>query len=170
MRWVRQDITKLALHCRADAVTSHFDALNHLLTPEALGRVFANAAGVLNDGGLFVFDLSTRHGLRWLRGREKMFAVGPHVYMASNALDERTGIATFHQTWFVKSGRHYVRRDVRVQERAYTDREVIDLLRAAGLRLLETSVQVSLDGRPGRKVYVAQKPAARVTARSSPGC
>ncbi len=174
VRWVRQDVTKLALRCQADAVTSHFDALNHLLTPRALGRAFANVAGILNDGGLFVFDLNTSHMLEWLRGREKMFAVGPHVFMASNTLDERTGIATFHQTWFVKHGRSYVRRDVRVRERAYTDREVIDLLGAAGLRLVETNVQVSIEGKPSRKVYVAQKTvarAARVTARrSSPGC
>ena len=157
VQWYRQDLTRLRLPFRGDAVTCHFDALNHVLVRRDLERVFRNVAAVLQEGGLFVFDLNTGHMLRWLSGREKLFTVGRNVFMASNALDARTGIATFRQLWFVRTGRHYQRRDVIVRERAYSDTDLRAMLRAAGLRLIQVAVQRRVEGRAARKIYVAVK-------------
>lgn len=155
VRWVRQDITRLDLPERADFVTCQFDALNHVLDARDLQRVFTRVARALRPGGLFQFDLNTVHWLRWLNGREKLFRAGPHVYVASNEFDERTGIATFHQHWFVRTGRLYRTRHIVVRERAFTDTAVRMMLRKAGLRLLGISTQTLVDGKPGRKLYLA---------------
>jgi SAM-dependent methyltransferase len=157
VRWYRQDMTQLRLDLRADAVTCHGDALNHVLDRRHLERVFRNVAAILGEGGLFIFDLSTPHMLRWLHGRDKLFTAGGHVCVASNDLDERTGIATFRHIWFVKSGRHYLRHDVIVRQRAYPDAELRAMLRAARLRLERITVQRSVEGRAARKIYVAVK-------------
>jgi SAM-dependent methyltransferase len=155
VRWYRQDMTRLRIPERADLVTCHFDALNHVLDPADLERVFANVAATLRVGGLFQFDLNTAQMLRWLGGREKLFRVGRHVFTASNEFDARTGIATFHQVWFVRTGRLYERRDVTVRERAYEDRDLRAMLRRAGLRLLKVTVQRRIGNAPSRKLYLA---------------
>lgn len=104
VRWVRQELTELKLGVRADFVTCHFDALNHVFDTRDLGRVFARVAATLRSGGLFQFDLNTVQMLRWLAVREKLFRVGPHWFTATNAYDEKSGLATFNQHWFIKRG------------------------------------------------------------------
>lgn len=157
VRWVRQDLRDLSLGVTADAVTCHFDALNHLLDPRELQEAFRRAARVLCAGGLFVFDLNTIHMLRWLHGREKLVHVGRDLFMAANELDTATGIATFRQCWFLKRGRLYEQRTVVVRERAYPDADVRSMLRREGLRLAGVSTQRAIGGKPVRKVYVAVK-------------
>jgi len=157
VRWLRQDIRRFRVEEQADAVTCHFDALNHLLALDDLGRVFHRVAATLRPGGLFQFDLNTVHWLRWLNGREKLFTVGPHVFMANNLYDESSGIATFQQVWFVKRGRLFKKFDVQVRERAFTDAELRRLLREAGLRLERMSVMLRIDGKPVRQLYLASR-------------
>ena len=155
VRWYKQDLTRLRIRERADAVTCHFDALNHVLRTEDLQRVFSNVATILNVGGLFQFDLNTVHMLRWLNGRDKLFLVGSNIFTATNTFDKATGIATFRQLWFVPRGRLYAFHDVVVRERAYSDTQLRAMLRAAGLRLAQGKVQRTLEGRPVRKLYLA---------------
>jgi ubiquinone/menaquinone biosynthesis C-methylase UbiE len=163
VRWIRQDITRLdigGLSGRADFVTCHFDALNHVLDERDLQRVFTRVRRLLRPGGLFQFDLNTVHWLRWLKGREKLFRAGPHVFMASNEFDERTGIATFHQYWFVRTGRLYQMRHIVVRERAFADADIRGMLRKAGLRLLKATTQIVIDGKPGRRLFLSARSAS----------
>jgi ubiquinone/menaquinone biosynthesis C-methylase UbiE len=155
VHWLRQDLERLRLDVRADVVTCHFDALNHVLETDGLQRVFANVARVLRPGGLFQFDLNTRFMLQWLSTSEKLFRVGPHAFTAYNEFDAATGIATFHQLWFVKQGRLFRKVEVSVRERAFDEAEIRGMLRSAGLRLARVSVQRRLKGRPIRKLYLA---------------
>jgi len=158
VRWVRQDLERLRLDVQADVVTCHFDALNHVLEADGLQRVFVNVARILRPAGLFQFDLNTRFMLQWLSTSEKLFRVGPHSFTAYNAFDAATGIATFHQMWFVKQGRLFRKFEVSVDERAFDDVELRRMLGDAGLRLERVTVQRRLKGRPIRKVYMAVRP------------
>lgn len=155
VRWCRQDLAHLRLAESADAVTCHGDALNHVLDARSLQRVFINVARVVRPAGLFLFDLSTETMLRWLAGREKMFHVGPHTFVATNEFDPKRRIATFHQTWFVAKGRLFEKRKVTVRERAYPDAEVRRMLRTAGFKVASVKTQREVDGRPARLVYTA---------------
>jgi ubiquinone/menaquinone biosynthesis C-methylase UbiE len=166
VRWVRQDATRLHLDVQADAVTCHFDALNHVLELAELQLVFNRVAATLRPGGLFLFDLNTRYFLEFLSTSEKLFRVGPHSFTAYNAFDPKTGVATFNQLWFVKQGRLYRKVLVTVRTRSFEDSALRQMLRAAGLRIDRIAVMRRLKGRPIRKLYVAVKPpAARVSAR-----
>jgi SAM-dependent methyltransferase len=169
--WVRQDAARLRLNVRADVVTCHFDALNHVLEAADLQRLFDRVATTLRPGGLFVFDLNTRYMLEWLSTSEKLFHVGPHCFTAYNAFDAATGIATFNQLWFVKQGRRFRKVLVTVRTRSYEDVELRRMLRAAGLRLERLTVQRRLKGRPIRKLYLAVRTGAGagpVSARRRP--
>ncbi|HQQ76010.1 MAG TPA: class I SAM-dependent methyltransferase [Thermoanaerobaculia bacterium] len=157
VRWVRQDLTRLSLDVTADVATCHFDALNHILDAKDVQRIFANTARLLRPGGLFLFDLTTRSWLEWLSTSEKLFEAGPDVFMATNAFDRKTGIATFNQLWFVKQGRLYRKILVTVKERSFEDAEVRRMLRVSGLRLETIRVIQRMKGRPVRKLYVASR-------------
>jgi SAM-dependent methyltransferase len=157
VRWVRQDLVTLNLGLQADFATCHFDALNHVLDAADLERVFARVGATLRPGGLFQFDLNTAHWLRWLAGRDKLFKVGPHWFTASNSYDGKTGVATFNQLWFVRRGRLFERRLVTVRERAFSDAAIRRMLTSGGMRLVRVDTQVEIDGRPMRKLYLAEK-------------
>jgi ubiquinone/menaquinone biosynthesis C-methylase UbiE len=166
VRWVRQELSELRLDVRADFVTCHFDALNHVLDASDLQRIFRRVRETLRPGGLFLFDLNTLHMLRWLAGRDRLCRVGPHWFTSSNEYDEKSGVATFSQHWFVKKGRLFERRLVRVEERAFADAALERWLAAAGLRLLRVDTQVVIDEKPMRRLYLAERtmggPARRV--------
>ena len=157
VRWINQDLRELHLDLKADVATCHFDSLNHILTIRDLQKVFERVARILNKGGLFQFDLSTAFWFRWLDVHEKLFQVGPNYIMAYNDYDSRKGIVTFHQLWFVRSGRTYKKREVTVQEAAYTQKEVRSMLKKAGLRPLKISVCHKMEGKPMRFLYLVQK-------------
>jgi ubiquinone/menaquinone biosynthesis C-methylase UbiE len=165
VRWIRQDLERLRLGVQADVVTCHFDALNHVLEADRLRRVFANVARILRPGGLFQFDLNTLFMLRWLSTSEKLFRVGPHAFTAHNEFDAASGIATFHQLWFIKRGRLFRKVEVSVRERAFDDAEIRRMLRESGLRVERVTVQRRLKGRPIRKVYLATRPRAALSGR-----
>lgn len=150
-------------------VTCHFDALNHILVPQDLQKVFFNVARILNEGGLFQFDLNTEHLFRWLRVHEKLYRLPPNYFVSTNEYDSRRRIATFHQLWFVKKRRSYEKRDVKVQERAYSTGEIHRLLKEAGLRLLKLKVQRKLEGKAIRMLYLVQKPKSAEFEAMDPG-
>ena len=157
VHWYRQNLTELSLRERADVMTCHFDALDHILVPADLQKAFARVARTLNDGGLFQFDMNTEAWFRWLSVHEKLFRVGPNCCMAYNQYDSRRRIGTFHQLWFVKKGRMYEKREIAVQERAYSIAEIRRMTRDAGLRVLKLEVQRKMDGKPTRLLYLTQK-------------
>ncbi|HNV02420.1 MAG TPA: methyltransferase domain-containing protein [Vicinamibacterales bacterium] len=161
VRWVRQDLTALRLGERADLVTCHFDALNHVLRDADLQRVFDGVGRLLREGGLFQFDLNTAHWLRRLSASQRLFRLGPHAFTAYNAFDPRTGVALLRQLWFVKRGRHYRKLEVAVRERAYDRAAVRRMLRQSGLRLVTVRAQRALGAAPIRDYFLAVRLPAR---------
>ena len=157
VHWHCQDIRKLRLHERAEAATCHFDALNHVLSPEELQQVFHRVAGILHPGGLFLFDISTEHWFRWLHEREKLYTIGKNYMVASHQYDPKSRIIEFRQLWFIPRGRHYEKRLVRVRERPYTAGEIRIMARTSGFRVLTVKQQWVLEGKPVRLAFVLEK-------------
>jgi len=66
--FIQADAVDFKLDERFGLVVSTFDALNHLGSQEALRLCFQCVYPLLLPGGLFIFDLSTRAGLRRWNG------------------------------------------------------------------------------------------------------
>lgn len=62
-RFVQGDAKSFAFENKFGLVVSTFDALNHLEDETALAQCFRCVSSVLETGGVFIFDLNTRHGL-----------------------------------------------------------------------------------------------------------
>jgi SAM-dependent methyltransferase len=157
VRWYRQDMTSLKLRQAADVVTCFGDALNHVLDADALQKVFLNTAACVRAGGVFVFDMSTAHFLRWVNGRDKLFRMKRDYFVGTNEYDEPSGIATFRQTWFIAKGRLYDKKEVTIRERAYAEDDVRRMLVGAGFCVASVSTQYEVEGRPARRIYTALK-------------
>jgi ubiquinone/menaquinone biosynthesis C-methylase UbiE len=157
IRWYCQDIRKLRLEERAEAVTCHFDALNHILSPEELQLVFHRVASILNPGGLFLFDISTEHWFRWLHEREKLYTIGKNFMMSSNRYDPKKRIVEFRQFWFIPRGSLYEKRFVRVLERPYAAGEIRVMARKSGFRVHAVRQQWVLEGKPARLAFVLER-------------
>lgn len=70
VRWINQDIVNLKLKEKVDAVTCHFDVLNHILKKRDLQKVFENVYKILNEKGLFIFDVMSVESFKWLKKRK----------------------------------------------------------------------------------------------------
>jgi ubiquinone/menaquinone biosynthesis C-methylase UbiE len=157
VRWYCQDIRKLRLKERAEVATCHFDALNHILSPDQLQQVFDRVAGILYPGGLFLFDISTEHLFRWLHEREKLSTIGKNYMIASNLYDPKSRLVEFRQLWFIPRGRFYDKQLVRVQERPYTAGEIREMARKSGFRVLTVKQQWVIERKPVRLAFVLEK-------------
>jgi SAM-dependent methyltransferase len=65
-QFVQADAASFSLPDTYGMVVSTYDAINHLPDTSSLKSCFASVYHVLQDDGLFIFDLNTRYGLsRW---------------------------------------------------------------------------------------------------------
>ncbi len=175
----QQDMRSLRLRGGFDLVTCWFDSLNYLLEIEDLARAFDGVSRLLDDRGIFIFDMNTIRGLavEWVRRPGHV-----HLDTASSFLvsvphyEAATRIASLRITGFSREGDRWVRMDEVHRERGYTLGEIRRCLKAAGLR--EMACWASLDrmDRPGRNtprvwfvVRGHQGPISPRKARPQPG-
>jgi len=120
-----------------DAVTACFDVLNYLVEGEAFERTILDIGEVLAPGGVFVFDLNTKHKL------ETVFAnyntgddLDDFAYVWRNRYSPLTGVSTFHVTFFVQSEEGVFERSSEMhEERWFPTSRIESALVAAGLSL-----------------------------------
>ena len=66
----QQTMEKLSIRNRFDLVTCWFDSLNYLLADTELIKTFMNVHNILNERGIFIFDMNTIYGLSEIWGRQ----------------------------------------------------------------------------------------------------
>tara|TARA_Y100000310_G_scaffold100506_2_gene98373 strand:- start:11243 stop:11869 length:627 start_codon:yes stop_codon:yes gene_type:complete len=80
VKWIQQDIIKLNIKEKADIVTCHFDVLNHILKKTDLQKVFHNVHKILNNKGLFIFDMMSPESFLWLKKRNIKSKISERAY------------------------------------------------------------------------------------------
>ncbi|HLJ75294.1 MAG TPA: class I SAM-dependent methyltransferase [Thermoanaerobaculia bacterium] len=129
-RIAASDMRVLPLRAKFGCVTCLYDSLNHL---DDLKPAFAEIARVLAGDGLFLFDVNRPEVYPDVWGNDEPFiADGPdfHLEMATKF---RNGRAQALVTgWAVVNGEKVAIRERR-QQRAHSEREIIDALASAGL-------------------------------------
>ena len=128
-----QDMSRLALLDRPDAVISCLDSVNYITRPAALRRTFRRGYPALAPGGLFLFDIKTPEALEGADGQtyldedEDLFCVWRGEY------SPRRRICGYGLDLFVREeDGSWSRGGEYHEEYAYTRREAEDFLREAG--------------------------------------
>jgi SAM-dependent methyltransferase len=162
--FIRQDMRSLSLRGRFDLVTCWFDSLNYLLEIDDLSRTFARVSRVLDENGIFIFDVNTIRGLavEWVREPSYVHLDSGDSFLVSvPQYDAATRIASLHITGFTRENERWVRIDEVHKERGYTLREIRQCLKRADLRELACWASLDRMEKPKRNAarvwFVARK-------------
>ncbi len=162
-RFERTDIARFSIADRFGLALATYDTLNHLDNLDALASCFRSTLAALLPGGVFIFDLNTRLGLRRWNGVS--------VEEADDALIVTRGVydgvgdrAVMRISGFVKvKGNLFERFEETVYNTAFAIKDVRQTLYEVGLTRLHFAVLNRLDeplGEPeaeGRVFVVARK-------------
>ncbi len=135
--WLCQDMSAFELYGTVDAVISTCDSLNYLTETDELRRCLALVHNYLVPDGIFVFDISSRGRYRHIYGERDFVIDGGDVYCGwQNSYNDRTGLATFYLSYFVREGESWRRLDEVQRQRCRTVRSMKSELRRAGFETL----------------------------------
>ena len=135
--YLLQDMTEFELYGTVKAVVSICDCLNYLTQNEQLLKTFKLVNNYLDPGGIFLFDMNTRH---------KYEEIGDSViaenredasFIWENFFDSDENINEYDLTLFVKdeSGK-YEKYEETHSQRAYSFDEVKNMLEDAGMEFV----------------------------------
>ncbi len=161
----RREMQNFSMRNKFDLVTCWYDSLNYLLTDTDLIRTFKNVSSVLNENGLFVFDMNTLYGLShiWRRHSPSIQQNADDAFEVHHSyrFDKRTKSAFLDITGFCKHGKLWTRIKETHQERGYTLKKIRRCFRKAKLKELACWGDVRRMSRPkrtsGRVWCVVQK-------------
>lgn len=134
-----QDMRSFSLTEKVDLVTSFYDSLNHLLTPEDLQQAFDAVAGNLNPGGLFIFDVNNKNCFEKLWQGTSVFHHDEFTLILENTFDEKSFRAQSLSTLFRRKdkGPLFEKATELCEERYYPDEVIYNGLNGAGFKVLE---------------------------------
>ena len=155
-RTILGDMRALPLRRPFARVTCLYDSLNHL---DELEPAFAAIAGVLAEDGLFMFDVNHPDIYPEIWGNDEPFVADGedfHLEMATK-YHRRDRVAQAMVTgWAMVGGRRVAIRERR-QQRAFTEREIVNALASAGLAPLEmTEFDPYAEGRSVKLFFVCE--------------
>ena len=162
-RFVQGDAANFELNEQYGLVVSTFDALNHLPDFNALKGCFLSVYPALVEGGLFIFDLNTRDGLR--RWTNISVEDSPELMLVTRAFfDQASRRAYMHISGFFAVGEDlYERFEETAYETAFAVEEVKEALRETGFRnvrcarLQDLSAPVAEPEHEARIFFIAEK-------------
>jgi hypothetical protein len=134
-----QDAASLHLEGRYEAALSTFDSLNHILSRESLRRVFERVHSVLEQDGLFVFDMNLEEAYSMDLREWSVDIKEQSVGMVRGKYDPANKRAFTELIWFVKIGDDNLWRQRRsvVEQRCYPLSDILLALNEAGFRHIE---------------------------------
>ena len=143
--YLMQDMRELDLYGSARAIVSICDSVNYITEPEELCEVFRRTGRFLDEDGVFIFDFNTDYKYREIIGeqtiaedREDCSFIWENYYYEEEQINEY-GLSLFIRDEELSGEADDIFR--RYQEthyqRGYTLREMEELIRAAGMKLVK---------------------------------
>ena len=130
---IRSDMSKLALPEKYDAFLCMIDGINYVITPKAVLDTFKTVKSHLNDGGVFVFDVSSQYKLKHILGNETFIHSEYDVFYSwQNRFIEKYNLSDMLLNFFVRNGEVYDRFEERHLQRGWSEEELTKMLKKAG--------------------------------------
>lgn len=139
IKFIHQKMQNLSIKDKFDLVTCWFDSLNYLLTKKELYKAFANVSKVLNEDGLFMFDMNTIYGLsvNWRKNSPAVIQDTKNIFevhICSPVFKNNT--VTLKIIGFLRKGKTWQQIEEIHRERGYKLGEIRKCLKKAQLREL----------------------------------
>lgn len=145
--FLNQSLTDLDLFGTMGAFLCMIDGLNYILPPKSLLKLFTRIKTCfIDDGGLFIFDISTEHKLKNVIGSNTFIHSDKNIfYTWQNRFVDKTKLSDMFLTFFVKDGDKYSRFEERHIQRAHSVSELTLLLKKAGFKTVDTYDELTFD-------------------------
>ena len=160
--YLNQDAYSLELYGTVNGAVCCLDSINHITEKEELNELLRKIALYLEPEKLFIFDVNTEFKHREILGDNSFILEENGVFCAwQNYLSEDGTTVDIDLTLFeeTKDGT-YNRFDECFSERAYSDRELREMLEGAGFEILAILGDMSFDSPLNdsqRNYYVTQR-------------
>jgi SAM-dependent methyltransferase len=132
VRVVHDDMRSFRLPEPVDLVTCEFDAVNHVPRKSDLDRVAAAVARALRPGGWFFFDVNNLLAFEKVWTGTWRHELPGVVLVMHGGYDRRRQKGWSNAEWFIRKGKSWHRFCERVEEVAWTAKEIRQRLRRAG--------------------------------------
>ena len=139
MELVAGDLRELPFRGRFELLTSFYDSFNHLLTPDDVVNAFRSVRRLMSEKSLFWFDVNHPRAYTEVWSIEEPFVSEGTDYrlQIETWFDRASKLATGDVSGFRRIGERTIEIKETHLQRSYTERELLSLLRGAGLRVLE---------------------------------
>lgn len=137
--YLMQDMREFELYGTVRAVISVCDSLNYITDRDELRQVFRLVNNYLDPGGLFLFDMNTVHKYRDILGDTTIAENREEgSFIWENSYDDENALNIYELAVFLpaENGLYEKCEEVHCQK-AYEQKEVEELLREAGMELVE---------------------------------
>ena len=147
--FLHQAMPRLRLIEPVDAAVSTLDSLNYLTREKDIRETFCRVHRWLKPGGMFIFDVNSPYKLRRMDGQMYMDETEDSVCVWRTFFSERTKVCTYQVDLFRARADGAWDRDFEEhRERAWTEEELREYLRAAGFEKI--TVTGDMTRRPPR--------------------
>ena len=138
--FLNQPMDDFELYGTVDAIVCVLDSINYRTEPEALEKTFRLCANYLNPGGVLLFDVNSEYKFESVLGSQLYtYETEDIFYSWENEYDEKTRLCDLYLTFFcLEDSGLYRRIDEVHTQRAYSDTELRDAIKKAGLTLMNT--------------------------------
>jgi SAM-dependent methyltransferase len=132
VRVLHADMRSFRLPEAVDLVTCEFDAVNHVPRKADIDRVARAVAWALRPGGWFFFDVNNRVAFEKVWTGTWRHELPGVVLVMHGGYDRRRKKGWTNAEWFIRKGGVWRRTLERVEEVAWTAKEIRQSLRCAG--------------------------------------
>lgn len=127
------DMSRFRPFKKYDAFLCMIDGLNYVIAPKAVENTFRRVHDNLNDGGVFIFDVSTEYKLKNILGNETfIYSEYDIFYSWQNEYHEKYKLSDMLLNFFVREGKRYRRFEERHLQRGWTQEQLTLMLKKAG--------------------------------------
>ncbi len=127
--FIEQDMIDLELEEKFDCILSMCDGINYIVDINDLMKVFQGVYNALEDGGVFIFDISSHYKIKNVLGNNTF---GENLedlcYLWENYFDEGSNTIEMDLTFFIQDGKYYKKEEEYHVQRAYKSEEIIKIL------------------------------------------
>ncbi|MEM2175098.1 MAG: methyltransferase domain-containing protein [Candidatus Micrarchaeia archaeon] len=127
--WINEDMTKAKTNKTFEAAICLFDTVNHLLSMKEVDKFFKNVASLLNEGGIFLFDINTDQ-------KKKIIKKVPSIFLLENGkeiIQLNRVDKNFLISEFSLKGEPL---NIEIKERLYSVKEIKNLLEKNNFKII----------------------------------
>lgn len=145
--YLNQSVTRLDLYGTMGAILCMIDGFNYVLSPKLLEHTFSRIKKCfLDKDGLLIFDISTRYKLEKVIGNNTFIHSDKDIFYSwRNRYLKEKNISDMMLDFFVKNGKYYERFEERHVQKAYTEEELVYMLKKAGFMQINTYNELTFD-------------------------